>query len=114
MYLGGIVEQTDSETLYSSPRHPYTIALMSAVPVPDPTVEDHRQRILLSGDLPSPANPPTGCRFHTRCPYKQESKCDTERPELRLIAPGHQVACHYAEEIMAGTVTPNADAVLNV
>jgi peptide/nickel transport system ATP-binding protein len=106
MYLGGIVEQTDSEKLYSTPRHPYTIALMSAVPVPDPTVEDHRQRILLSGDLPSPANPPSGCRFHTRCPYRQEARCDSERPELRPIAPGHRVACHYAEEIAAGTVTP--------
>ncbi len=114
MYLGGIVEQTDSEKLYATPRHPYTIALMSAVPVPDPMIEDHRQRILLSGDLPSPANPPPGCRFHTRCPYRQEAKCDTERPELRLIAPGHRVACHYAEEIIAGTVTPKADAALPV
>ncbi len=111
MYLGGIVEQTDSEKLYSTPRHPYTIALMSAVPVPDPAIEDHRERILLSGDLPSPANPPRGCRFHTRCPYRQKARCDTERPELRLIAPGHKVACHYAEEIMAGTVTPKVDTL---
>jgi peptide/nickel transport system ATP-binding protein len=114
MYLGGIVEQTDSETLYVTPRHPYTIALMSAVPVPDPQIEDHRKRILLSGDLPSPANPPPGCRFHTRCPYRQQSRCDTERPELRLIAAGHKVACHYAEEIMAGTVTPKTDKALTV
>ncbi|MBA2444754.1 MAG: ATP-binding cassette domain-containing protein [Nocardioidaceae bacterium] len=114
MYLGGIVEQTDSEQLYLTPRHPYTIALMSAVPVPDPAIEDHRQRILLSGDLPSPANPPSGCRFHTRCPYRQETRCDTERPELRLISPGHRVACHYAEEIVAGTVTPKVDAALPV
>jgi len=114
MYLGGIVEQTDTESLYREPMHPYTIALMSAVPVPDPLVEDTRQRILLTGDIPSPANPPPGCRFHTRCPYRQEARCDTERPELRLIAPGHKVACHYAEEIIAGTVTPKADPVLNV
>lgn len=97
-----------------TPRHPYTIALMSAVPVPDPEVEDHRKRILLSGDLPSPATPPTGCRFHTRCPYRQETKCDTDRPELQLIAPGHQVACHYAEEIAAGTITARVDDVLAV
>ncbi len=108
MYLGAIVEQAASDDLYSTPRHPYTKALMSAVPVPDPTIEATRERILLQGDLPSPANPPNGCRFHTRCPFRQETKCDTERPELRQIEPGHLVACHWAEEIEAGTIQPHA------
>lgn len=105
-YLGSIVEQAPSDTLYQQPLHPYTISLMSAVPVPDPVVEDSRQRILLSGDLPSPANPPEGCRFHTRCPFRQEARCDTERPALREIRPGHSAACHYAEEILAGQIKP--------
>lgn len=108
MYLGGIVEQASSDSLYEQPMHPYTISLMSAVPVPDPLVEDQRQRILLSGDLPSPANPPPGCRFHTRCPYRQEARCDDERPALRELRPGHTVACHYAEEILAGTIKPRS------
>ncbi|HEY9566008.1 MAG TPA: oligopeptide/dipeptide ABC transporter ATP-binding protein, partial [Nocardioides sp.] len=90
MYLGGFVEQASSDTLYESPMHPYTKALMSAVPVPDPVKEATRERIILQGDLPSPAHPPTGCRFHTRCPFRQETKCDTERPELLEIAPGHR------------------------
>src|SRR3546814_9908699 len=76
------VEQASSDTLYESPMHPYTKALMSAVPVPDPVKEATRERIILQGDLPSPAHPPTGCRFHTRCPFRQETKCDTERHEL--------------------------------
>jgi peptide/nickel transport system ATP-binding protein len=105
MYLGGIVEQAPSDDLYSEPLHPYTKALMSAVPVPDPRIEATRERILLQGDLPSPANPPSGCRFHTRCPFRQEARCDTERPALREIGPGHLVACHYAEEIAAGRIT---------
>lgn len=78
---------------------------MSAVPIPDPVVEDTRERIVLAGDLPSPAAPPPGCRFHTRCPYRQPTRCATERPPLRPLAPGHVVACHWAEEIAAGTVT---------
>ena len=112
MYLGGLVEESDAAELYDVPLHPYTRALMSAVPVPDPQVEDSREQILLSGDLPSPANPPTGCRFHTRCPWRQETRCDTERPELRVVdVPGataqHRVACHFAEEIASGRLQPH-------
>ncbi|MEO5832965.1 MAG: oligopeptide/dipeptide ABC transporter ATP-binding protein [Nakamurella sp.] len=107
MYLGGIVEEASAADLYAAPRHPYTIALLSAVPVPDPVVEDTRERILLTGDLPSPANPPTGCRFHTRCPWRQPTKCDSERPVLRDVAPGHRVACHYAEDIASGKIPVN-------
>ena len=105
MYLGGMVEEADSDTLYADPMHPYTLALMSAIPVPDPVVEATRERILLTGDLPSPADPPIGCRFSTRCPYVQPERCTTERPTLREVAPGHQVACHYTAEIKAGTIT---------
>ncbi len=104
MYLGSMVEEAASAELYAQPLHPYTRALMSAVPVPDPVVEDSRERILLTGDLPSPANPPSGCRFHTRCPWRQETRCDTERPELRELQPGHRVACHWAAEIESGQI----------
>jgi peptide/nickel transport system ATP-binding protein len=110
MYLGTMVEEAGSDELYATPLHPYTIALMSAIPVPDPEVEDRRERILLQGDLPSPANPPAGCRFHTRCPYRQATRCDDEVPQLRELAPGHRVACHWAEEIQAGRITPSAAA----
>ncbi|MFJ8959924.1 ABC transporter ATP-binding protein [Lentzea sp. NPDC102401] len=107
MYLGGLVEEASSEDLYAEPLHPYTRALLSAIPVPDPVVEDRRERILLAGDLPSPANPPSGCRFHTRCPWRQATKCDTERPVLRELRPGHKVACHFAEQILSGEIQPH-------
>ncbi|GAB3704607.1 ABC transporter ATP-binding protein [Nocardiopsis oceani] len=114
MYLGSLVEEATSDELYETPVHPYTRSLMSAVPVPDPEVEDNRERILLAGDLPSPANPPTGCRFHTRCPWRQEELCDTERPELRLLhgdqgTGTHRVACHYAEQILSGELQPSEE-----
>ena len=112
MYLGGLVEESDGAELYDVPLHPYTRALMSAVPVPDPEVEDSREQILLTGDLPSPANPPSGCRFHTRCPWRQETLCDTERPQLRVVevagaTSSHRVACHFAEQIASGELTPH-------
>ncbi len=104
MYLGKMMELTDRDTLYSKPLHPYTHALMSAVPVPDPRKEGKRERILLTGDLPSPINPPSGCVFHTRCPKfrsilsdSDKQRCTTEVPFLELKAPGHYAACHFPE-----------------
>jgi peptide/nickel transport system ATP-binding protein len=107
MYLGVIVEVSPADELYRRPLHPYTIALLSAVPIPDPTVERQREAILLPGDLPSPANPPKACRFHTRCPFVQPRLCRDEAPPLRMLAPGHTVACHYAEQIAAGRIQPH-------
>jgi oligopeptide/dipeptide ABC transporter ATP-binding protein len=105
MYLGKIMELADRDVLYSTPLHPYTHSLMSAVPVPDPHKEERRQRILLIGDLPSPINPPPGCVFHTRCPkYRellddsQRERCHTEVPPLEIKRPGHFAACHFPEE----------------
>jgi peptide/nickel transport system ATP-binding protein len=106
MYLGVIVEVSPADELYDNPLHPYTISLLSAVPIPDPVVERERETILLAGDLPSPANPPRACRFHTRCPYVQETLCRDETPPLRELAPGHVVACHWAEDIKAGKIQP--------
>jgi peptide/nickel transport system ATP-binding protein len=108
MYLGSLVEQASADALYDEPLHPYTRSLMSAVPVPDPEVEERRERILLAGDLPSPANPPSGCRFHTRCPWRQETRCDDEVPVLRELAPGRLVSCHWAEEIRDGVLQPKS------
>ncbi len=108
MYLGSLVEEADSLDLYNDPLHPYTRALMSAVPVPDPVVEDTRERILLAGDLPSPSNPPSGCRFHTRCPWRQDTLCDTDRPDLVEFKAGHRVACHYAAQIASGQLRPHS------
>ena len=92
MYLGQVVEEASTEELFQNPLHPYTKALMSAIPVPDPTRK--RDRIILSGDLPSPSNPPSGCKFRTRCPYATE-KCAQEAPEYRDVGNEHFVACHY-------------------
>jgi peptide/nickel transport system ATP-binding protein len=106
MYLGVIVEVSPADELYANPLHPYTISLLSAVPIPDPVVERQRETILLPGDLPSPANPPPACRFHTRCPYVQPTRCRDETPPLRQLAPGHTVACHWVEQIKAGAIQP--------
>ena len=97
MYLGVMVETAERDELYEKPRHPYTQALLSAVPLPDPRKERERKRTILVGDVPSPINPPSGCRFHPRCPVAV-ARCKTEGPEWREIAPGHHTACHLATE----------------
>ncbi|MBV9247951.1 MAG: ATP-binding cassette domain-containing protein [Acetobacteraceae bacterium] len=104
MYLGKIVELADRRTLFAKSHHPYTRALLSAVPVPDPTAK--RQRIILTGDVPSPINPPSGCRFHTRCPFVFD-RCLTEEPLLRPVGDGHVSACHL-EHVPGGQVVPMA------
>ena len=97
MYLGSLVELGESYELDRHPIHPYTQTLLSAVPVPDPKVSRSRQRIVLEGDIPSPMNPPSGCRFHTRCPYATE-RCNDEVPEFKEYGPGHWAACHLLEK----------------
>ena len=94
MYLGRIVELAANDTLYSEPMHPYTQALLSAVPIPDPEAEERRRPVVLAGDVPSPADPPSGCHFHTRCPAAQEGLCDVQDPPLREVRPSHWAACH--------------------
>ncbi|MEL6577906.1 MAG: dipeptide ABC transporter ATP-binding protein [Pseudomonadota bacterium] len=96
MYLGTIVELAERDLLYGAPKHPYTQALLSAAPVPDPKIERAREHVILKGDVPSPANPPSGCRFRTRCPVAQD-RCAAEAPAFRKLADGRHVACHFAE-----------------
>jgi oligopeptide/dipeptide ABC transporter ATP-binding protein len=99
MYLGKIVERAPATEIYAQPRHPYTRALLSAVPEPNPRAA--KQRIVLAGDIPSPANPPPGCPFHPRCPHPlKNERCRSEPPPLREITPGHTAACHFAEQPM--------------
>jgi oligopeptide/dipeptide ABC transporter ATP-binding protein len=106
MYLGQVVETAERHGLYEEPKHPYTGALLSAVPVPDPTIAHHRKRIVLEGDVPSPLNPPTACRFHPRCPRFVEGHCDVEEPGLvpRGTEPSHLTKCHYPLERWPMTV----------
>jgi peptide/nickel transport system ATP-binding protein len=100
MYLGKLVELSDAKDLYAAPMHPYTVALLSAVPVPDPSTRGERERIRLQGDVPSPLNPPPACRFHTRC-WKAQEVCGTVEPPMVELAPGRQVACHFPENAPA-------------
>ncbi len=101
LYLGRVMELADRDQLYRNPRHPYTQALVSAVPIPDPDLERRKERIVLAGDLPSPLAPPSGCVFRTRCPYATEL-CAEDIPPLDLVEPGHQAACHHWQAIAAG------------
>jgi peptide/nickel transport system ATP-binding protein/oligopeptide transport system ATP-binding protein len=107
MYLGKMVELADRDSLYAQPMHPYTTALLSAVPLPDTKRRGARERIRLQGDVPSPINPPPACRFHTRC-WKAQEICRTVEPPLVPLAPGHQVACHFPENVDVATPTTAA------
>jgi oligopeptide/dipeptide ABC transporter ATP-binding protein len=109
MYLGKIVEYGPAEQVYMHPQHPYTQALLSAVPVPEPGLERGRTRIMLEGEMPSPVNPPSGCRFRTRC-WKATEVCAQDEPALIDRGGGHPVACHYAEDVPAGVAVDPVDA----
>jgi oligopeptide/dipeptide ABC transporter ATP-binding protein len=112
MYLGKLVEVATTDELYASPQHPYSVALLSAIPVADPRVK--KRRLVLRGDVPSPANPPSGCRFHTRCWLRERlgnpAECSTTEPPLRSLGGGHQVACHFADQVTAQAVQESAAA----
>jgi oligopeptide/dipeptide ABC transporter ATP-binding protein len=115
MYLGRVVEEAPAAALYATPLHPYTVALLSAVPIPDPVVESKRERIILRGELPSPSSPPSGCRFHSRCWLRDQlgkpEECSTIDPPLRQLALGHTVACHFAERVDASMEQRRATGV---
>jgi oligopeptide/dipeptide ABC transporter ATP-binding protein len=110
MYVGKIVEVTDRNEIFDNPLHPYTRALLSSIPIPDPVLEKRRSRMILIGDVPSPVNPPSGCRFNPRCPYAEDN-CRTDEPALSEVKPGHFAACHYWNEIEAGSkrITNNTE-----
>ena len=118
MYLGRLVELALRDELYEHPAHPYTIALLSAVPIADPVIESSRRRIILTGDVPNAVNPPSGCRFHTRCWLRDRlgnpENCRTDVPQLRNLGSGHQVACHWAEEIPSEVVAEVVPTQSNV
>jgi oligopeptide transport system ATP-binding protein len=100
MYLGKIVEVADSVEIYRNPRHPYTKALLSAIPIPDPEIQSTRRIVSLTGEIPSPVNPPSGCRFHTRCPIAQlPTPCADQEPPLEKKAPAHQAACFFSDKV---------------
>ena len=100
MYLGKIVEVADSAEIYRNPRHPYTKALLSSIPIPDPEIQSKRRIVHLSGEIPSPVNPPSGCRFHPRCPIAQvPTPCADLEPPLEEKARGHRAACHFSEKV---------------
>jgi oligopeptide/dipeptide ABC transporter ATP-binding protein len=105
MYLGKLVEMGDTAQIFESPTHPYTLALLSSISEPDPRQRKSARRLLLADEIPSPKNPPPGCRFHTRCPFA-EARCKTDTPPLEEVEPGHHVACHFWERVRESQVSP--------